>query len=71
LLLLSCLMISIWSVNTKAHSLLQLQFLFELPTRLKKCIEMGFYGQAVRYINYIRHIIELWVTRYSIAPVLN
>ena len=27
---------------------LQLQFLFELPTRLKKCIEMGFYGQAVR-----------------------
>lgn len=27
---------------------LQLQFLFELPTRLNKCIKMGFYGQAVR-----------------------
>ena len=27
---------------------IQLQFLFELPTRLNKCIKMGFYGQAVR-----------------------
>lgn len=29
---------------------LQLQFLFELPTRLNKCIGKGFYAQAVRYV---------------------
>lgn len=29
---------------------LQLQFLFELPKRLNKCIEMNAYSQAVRYI---------------------
>ena len=27
---------------------MQLQFLFELPARLKKCIEMKSYGQAVK-----------------------
>ncbi len=26
----------------------QLQFLFELPTRLTKCMDRGFYSQAVR-----------------------
>lgn len=32
------------------HSLLKkLQFLFELPARLKKCIELEAYVQAVRY----------------------
>eukprot|EP00731_Ephydatia_muelleri_P020952 Em0013g679a len=29
------------------HLLKKLQFLFELPYRLKKCLEMGFYDQAV------------------------
>lgn len=32
---------------------LQLQFLFELPSRLKKCIEMKAYSQAVRYIDIL------------------
>uniref|UniRef100_A0A1D5R4J3 Vacuolar protein sorting-associated protein 51 homolog n=1 Tax=Macaca mulatta TaxID=9544 RepID=A0A1D5R4J3_MACMU len=32
------------------HALLRkLQFLFELPSRLTKCVELGAYGQAVRY----------------------
>lgn len=30
---------------------LQLQFLFELPSRLKKCMEMNAEGQAVRWVN--------------------
>lgn len=30
----------------------QLQFLFELPKRLNKCIEMNAYSQAVRYSLY-------------------
>jgi len=29
----------------------QLQFLFELPTRLKKCIDMEAYSQAVRSVS--------------------
>ena len=28
----------------------QLQFLFELPARLKKCLEMEAYSQAVRWV---------------------
>ena len=28
----------------------QLQFLFELPARLNKCIEMDAYRQAVKYV---------------------
>ncbi|CAI8052278.1 Vacuolar protein sorting-associated protein 51 homolog [Geodia barretti] len=30
------------------HLLKKLQFLFELPSRLNKCMEMGFYAQAVK-----------------------
>ena len=33
--------------------MLQLQFLFELPARLNKCIEMEAYSQAVRYVTFI------------------
>ena len=36
--------------NVIVMLLLQLQFLFELPARLKKCIEMGAYSQAVRCV---------------------
>ncbi|XP_045412025.1 vacuolar protein sorting-associated protein 51 homolog isoform X3 [Lemur catta] len=37
-----------WSAGV--HALLRkLQFLFELPSRLTKCVELGAYGQAVRY----------------------
>ncbi|XP_033098791.1 vacuolar protein sorting-associated protein 51 homolog [Anneissia japonica] len=41
------------------HSLLKkLQFLFELPARLKKCIEMKAYGQAVRYYAKTRAVLN-------------
>ncbi|XP_071493874.1 vacuolar protein sorting-associated protein 51 homolog [Diadema antillarum] len=40
------------------HSLLKkLQFLFELPARLKKCISMGSYSQAVRYYSKARVVL--------------
>ncbi|KAL5021768.1 hypothetical protein ScPMuIL_000923 [Solemya velum] len=41
------------------HSLLKkLQFLFELPARLKKCIEMKAYSQAVRYYTKARRVLH-------------
>ncbi|XP_077992479.1 vacuolar protein sorting-associated protein 51 homolog [Glandiceps talaboti] len=41
------------------HSLLKkLQFLFELPARLKKCIEMKAYSQAVRYYTKARAVLQ-------------
>lgn len=41
------------------HSLLKkLQFLFELPARLKKCIEMQAYSQAVRYYSKAKRILH-------------
>ncbi|XP_078588251.1 vacuolar protein sorting-associated protein 51 homolog [Branchiostoma floridae x Branchiostoma japonicum] len=41
------------------HMLLKkLQFLFELPARLKKCIEMQAYGQAVRYYTKARTVLD-------------
>ncbi|ELU14198.1 hypothetical protein CAPTEDRAFT_169961 [Capitella teleta] len=41
------------------HTLLKkLQFLFELPTRLKKCIEMEAYSQAVRYYTKSRKVLH-------------
>lgn len=40
------------------HSLLKkLQFLFELPARLKKCISMQAYSQAVRYYSKARVVL--------------
>ncbi|XP_052229082.1 vacuolar protein sorting-associated protein 51 homolog isoform X2 [Dreissena polymorpha] len=40
------------------HSLLKkLQFLFELPARLKKCIELKAYSQAVRYYTKAQRIL--------------
>jgi hypothetical protein len=30
---------------------MQLQFLFELPARLSKCIDMEAYRQAVKYVH--------------------
>nr|KAF6326017.1 VPS51 subunit of GARP complex [Myotis myotis] len=41
------------------HALLRkLQFLFELPSRLTKCVEMGAYGQAVRYQGRARAVLQ-------------
>ncbi|KAK7469788.1 hypothetical protein BaRGS_00036215 [Batillaria attramentaria] len=41
------------------HSLLKkLQFLFELPARLKKCIEMEAYSQAVRYYTKAQRVLH-------------
>ncbi|KAI0211197.1 hypothetical protein LSAT2_003992 [Lamellibrachia satsuma] len=41
------------------HTLLKkLQFLFELPTRLKKCIDMEAYSQAVRYYTKARKVLH-------------
>ncbi|KAL4231802.1 Vacuolar protein sorting-associated protein 51 [Mactra antiquata] len=41
------------------HSLLKkLQFLFELPARLKKCIEMKAYSQAVRYYTKSQQVLH-------------
>ncbi|XP_051900859.1 vacuolar protein sorting-associated protein 51 homolog [Pristis pectinata] len=40
------------------HTLLRkLQFLFELPARLNKCIELEAYGQAVRYHSKARSVL--------------
>lgn len=41
------------------HTLLRkLQFLFELPSRLTKCVELGAYGQAVRYQGRARAVLQ-------------
>ncbi|OCT84019.1 vacuolar protein sorting-associated protein 51 homolog [Xenopus laevis] len=41
------------------HTLLRkLQFLFELPARLKKCIELGAYAQAVSYHSKARSVLQ-------------
>lgn len=41
------------------HTLLKkLQFLFELPARLKKCIEMKAYSQAVRYYTKAQRVLH-------------
>jgi len=41
------------------HSLLKkLQFLFELPARLKKCLEMGSYAAAVSYYTRTRAVLQ-------------
>ncbi|XP_006822428.1 vacuolar protein sorting-associated protein 51 homolog, partial [Saccoglossus kowalevskii] len=44
-----------------------LQFLFELPARLKKCIEMKAYGQAVRYYTKARTVLH----QYQHMPSFN
>ncbi|KAJ7336605.1 hypothetical protein OS493_011823 [Desmophyllum pertusum] len=47
------------------HALLKkLQFLFELPSRLKKCVEMKQYGLAVRYYTKARDVLH----HYSHMP---
>ncbi|XP_071827311.1 vacuolar protein sorting-associated protein 51 homolog isoform X2 [Apostichopus japonicus] len=52
------------------HSLLKkLQFLFELPARLKKCIEMRAYGQAVRYYVKTRGVLEQYQHMPSFSSI--
>ncbi len=43
------------------------QFLFELPTRLNKCIEMKAFGQAVKYYSGSRYILD----KYKHLPSFN
>lgn len=40
------------------HLLKKLQFLFELPKRLNKCLEMGFHAQAVRTYTKAHRVLE-------------
>ncbi|XP_028916423.1 vacuolar protein sorting-associated protein 51 homolog [Ornithorhynchus anatinus] len=43
----------------EVHALLRkLQFLFDLPSRLTKCVELGAYGQAVRYQARTRAVLQ-------------
>ena len=53
-----CLWFSNVSHNTCCNCFtLQLQFLFELPSRLNKCVEMKQYGLAVRYYEFCMTIV--------------
>lgn len=57
----SCLLCSISGV----HSLLRkLQFLFELPARLNKCLELQAYAQAVKSYRHARCVLQ----QYSHLP---
>ena len=47
-------------------SYVQLQFLFELPSRLTKCMDMGFYSQAVKYVAQQVHALCMYVCMYNV-----
>lgn len=50
------------------HGMLKkLQFLFELPARLNKCMEMGSYAQAVRYGRNIALTADVKILRGSFS----
>lgn len=50
---------------TGVHCLLRkLQFLFELPARLNKCLELQAYAQAVRCYHHARSVLQ----QYSHLP---
>lgn len=52
------------------HTLLQkLQFLFELPARLKKCIEVEAYSQAVRYYTRARAVLNQYQNMPTFAGI--
>ncbi|XP_030075225.1 vacuolar protein sorting-associated protein 51 homolog [Microcaecilia unicolor] len=54
------------------HTLLRkLQFLFELPARLNKCIELEAYGQAVRYYGKARSILHQYQHMPSFQGIQN
>ncbi|XP_029467123.1 vacuolar protein sorting-associated protein 51 homolog isoform X2 [Rhinatrema bivittatum] len=54
------------------HMLLRkLQFLFELPARLNKCIELEAYGQAVRYYGKARSILHQYQHMPSFQGIQN
>lgn len=64
-----CLWFSNVSPNTGCNFFtLQLQFLFELPSRLNKCVEMKQYGLAVRYYEFC---IVMQVTLFSDKSVVD
>lgn len=64
-----CLWFSNVSHNTCGNCFtLQLQFLFELPSRLNKCVEMKQYGLAVRYYEFC---IAIQVTVFSDKSVVD
>ncbi|XP_059499775.1 vacuolar protein sorting-associated protein 51 homolog [Stegostoma tigrinum] len=54
------------------HTLLRkLQFLFELPARLNKCIELEAYGQAVRYYSKARSVLHQYQHMASFQGIQN
>ncbi|XP_078058912.1 vacuolar protein sorting-associated protein 51 homolog [Mustelus asterias] len=54
------------------HTLLRkLQFLFELPARLNKCIELEAYGQAVRYYSKARSVLHQYQHMPSFQGIQN
>ncbi|XP_072407060.1 vacuolar protein sorting-associated protein 51 homolog [Chiloscyllium punctatum] len=54
------------------HTLLRkLQFLFELPARLNKCIELEAYGQAVRYYSKARSVLHQYQHMASFHGIQN
>ncbi|XP_067877946.1 vacuolar protein sorting-associated protein 51 homolog [Heterodontus francisci] len=54
------------------HTLLRkLQFLFELPARLNKCIDLEAYGQAVRYYSKARSVLHQYQHMPSFQGIQN
>eukprot|EP00061_Rhincodon_typus_P005053 g24063.t1 len=49
----------------------KLQFLFELPARLNKCIELEAYGQAVRYYSKARSVLHQYQHMASFQGIQN
>lgn len=65
--------ICLWFINVSHNTgcncfTLQLQFLFELPSRLNKCVEMKQYGLAVRYYEFC---MQIQVTVFSDKSVVD
>lgn len=55
---------------TESHLLLKkLQFLFELPSRLKKCLELKTYSEAVKYYDRAAIVLEQYKTLDSFKGI--
>jgi len=57
-------------LNGVYRLLIKRQFLFELPSRLKKSIEMGSYNQAVSYYNKTHGVLQKYSDITSFASIL-
>uniref|UniRef100_H3ADE0 Vacuolar protein sorting-associated protein 51 homolog n=1 Tax=Latimeria chalumnae TaxID=7897 RepID=H3ADE0_LATCH len=57
---------------SRVHTLLRkLQFLFELPARLNKCVELQAYSQAVRYYGKARSVLHQYQHMPSFQGIQN